>query len=660
MKKVILFLTVIFLLISCATQHKLGRLETESVRANIHLPESRSYVPEIQDIPVVHRDTLKVKDLEGKEVFIMRAVKDDETGEMVATEEIQAAVITARFRNVAERHGKIDLEFQVTVPSLMQDSKWQLRFHPDMFVMEDSLRLEDVVITGMEYRKAQLRGYQLYERFVNRIVTDSTRFIDMRNLEIFLQRNIPAIYAFRADTTEVSEETFLSCFGVSERQAIDHYTDKLARNRNDRRRSNREKMWRRYVRTPIVTEGIRLDTVIVSDEGDFIYNYVQTVSTRSGLRKIDVVLSGDIYEQDRKVYTMPRSEPLTFYVSSVATLTDNTERFMTKILSRRLSANTSANIEFRSGRWEIEENLQNNPEEIGFIKTNLRSLLENDEFELDSITIVSFASPEGSEKANLQLCLRRARSTSEYFDRYVQYVRDSIRREEGVFIDVGENMKESLRSGSERTNRKIVFLSRPGGENWNELESLVQRDSILSERQKDRFTTLVTGIQDKDSREKHLMAEDSYPHIREKLYPRLRSVRFDFALHRKGMVKDTVHTTELDTIYMKGVQAIRDREYEKAIEILRPYQDYNTAIAYVAMDYNSSAMAILEKCEATAPVNYMLAVLYARRGDDENAVQHYLNSCAQEASYIYRGNLDPEISYIIKKYNLNKQESSEL
>ena len=119
------------------------------------------------------------------------------------------------------------------------------------------------------------------------------------------------------------------------------------------------------------------------------------------------------------------------------------------------------------------------------------------------------------------------------------------------------------------------------------------------------------------------------------------------------MVKDTVHTTELDTVYMRGVQLLRDHDYEGALAILRPYHDYNTAVAYVALDYNASAMEILKDIEKTAPVNYMLALLYSRRGDDQQAVQYYLNACQQEQSYVYRGNLDPEISVLIKRYGLN-------
>ena len=62
------------------------------------------------------RDTSVVEDDKGNTYHLMRAVRDEGTGEMVATEELQAAVVTARFRNVAERHGKVEIEFQVLVP----------------------------------------------------------------------------------------------------------------------------------------------------------------------------------------------------------------------------------------------------------------------------------------------------------------------------------------------------------------------------------------------------------------------------------------------------------------------------------------------------------------------------------------------------------------
>ena len=121
------------------------------------------------------------------------------------------------------------------------------------------------------------------------------------------------------------------------------------------------------------------------------------------------------------------------------------------------------------------------------------------------------------------------------------------------------------------------------------------------------------------------------------------------------MVKDTVHTTVLDSVYMAGVQAIRDMDYEKAVTLLRPYRDFNSAVAFCAMDYNASAMRILESLERTDKVNYLLALLYSRRGDDKEAVECYLKACAANKNYVHRGNLDPEISALISRYGLREQ-----
>ena len=271
--------------VSCATNRKLSKLrKNEAGSVQLALGNQPDYLPDIKDDIPVAKDTLTVRDDEGREMIIMKAIKDEETGEMVANEVIRAATITARFRNVAERNGKVDLAFQVIVPPSMMDSKWQLRFYPDMFVLGDSIRLDPVIITGAAYRKAQLRGYELYDRFLSRIVRDSTKFINVRQLEIFLKRYIPQIYAYKSDSTFVSEEVFYSSYGVSQRQAVEHYTNKFARNMNERRKSRMDKMYRKYVKVPIVTESIRLDSVIVSSDGEFVYNYVQTIYTRPLVR----------------------------------------------------------------------------------------------------------------------------------------------------------------------------------------------------------------------------------------------------------------------------------------------------------------------------------------------------------------------------------------
>ena len=162
-------------LLSCSTQSKLRSLRKGAAAASLALAREDK-LPEISagDLQA-HRDTLKVQAPDGREMMIMRAVRNED-GEMVATDVIEAAIVTARFRNVAERHGKVDLRFLVTVPKDMLDSRWQLRLTPEMNVLGEDIMLDPVLITGKDYRKAQLRGYQQYERFLRSIITDTTRW----------------------------------------------------------------------------------------------------------------------------------------------------------------------------------------------------------------------------------------------------------------------------------------------------------------------------------------------------------------------------------------------------------------------------------------------------------------------------------------------------
>ena len=634
----------------CGPSTKVRRLSQEAPTATLRLVKEETAAPELK-LSSLHRDTLKVEDIDGKEVFIMKAYRDED-GEMVANDVLDAAIVTARFRNVAERHGKVDLEFQVVVPESMQDGAWQLRFYPDMYILEDSVRLDPVVITGREYRRAQLKGYQQYERFLASIVSDTTKFINIGLLEIFLRRNIPQIYAFKTDSTEVSDEEFASVYGVTEREAVDHYTNKFARSRNNRRLARRDRMYRKYVKVPIVTEGLRLDTVLQAVNGDFIYNYVQTINTRPRLKKVDIVLSGDIWESDRRIYTVPRSAPLTFYISSLSSFVDPAEKYLTRVVGRRVEANTACYVEFAAGRSDVDLARGNNASEIGRIRDNLAQLLRNETFDLDSIVVTADCSPEGAWSANERLSQRRSEGISSYFRSWMRRYADSLSFDRGLQMDMDGN----ITSGEPLPD--IRFISHNNPENWPRLDVLIQEDTLLSAQDKASYRR-IRETADPDARERALQGAGYYRYLRESVYPYLRTVRFDFHLHRKGMVKDTLHTTELDSTYMRGVQAIRDRDYETAVTLLRPYRDYNTAVAYCAMDYNASAMDILKDLPRTAQVDYMLAILYARSGDERLAVQHYLHSCSKEPSYVHRGNLDPEIATLIRRYGLNDRQEED-
>lgn len=638
---------------SCATQKKLQRLQNgETPQVQLTLGNQPDYLPKVDETSSVTRDTLKVKDDDGRELIVMKAIKDEESGEMVATDVIQAAKVTARFRNVAERNGRVDLAFQVIVPQSMRDSRWQLRFYPDMFMLGDSVRLDPVIITGAAYRKAQLRGYQMYEKFLSKIVNDSTKFINVRQLEIFLKRYIPQVFSYKTDTSFVSEQEFYSAYGVSERQAVEHYTNRFAKNLNERRKAKMDKMHRKYIKSPIVTEGIRLDTVMISDDGEFIYNYVQTINTRPKLKKVDIILSGEIYEQDKRLYNIPRSEPLTFYISSISAFVDNTERYLTKVVERRAMANTESRIDFELGKSDIKPEYGRNLEEIAMIERTLASLVENATYDLDSITVRATASPEGPYAVNRRLAQHRSESVSSWFGKYVKSYRDSLVSARGVFAELGSDSFKDDSGGLS----DVVFTPRCIPENWDDLLTLVASDIVMNDNQKEEFVRICESEKEPDRREVMLRKCTFYNYMKETLYPRLRTVKFNFYLHRKGMVKDTIHTTVVDSLYMEGVQALHDMDYASALSRLLPYGDFNAAVACVGMDRNATAMKILESLPDSDKVNYLMAILYSRAGDYQNAVNHYLKACHQNPSFVFRGNLDPEIYVLIKTYGLNSQE----
>lgn len=650
----IVLLVVVCLLISgCGTSRKVERMQERQMKAEIGMVEEmpgqaghdgevgndgRSPVGAVDD----GRDTTVVMEAEGP--IIMNAVRDED-GNMVATDVLEAASVTARFRNVAERGGKVNIEFAVTVPQDMMDPQWQLRFYPQMYVLEDTLGLDPVLITGQEYRNEQMRGYRRYEKFLQSIVTDSMEFVNMRLLEIFIERNIPALYAFRTDSTFVSDAEFASAFGVTEQQAIEHYTNRLAKSANERRKARKEERFRQYVKVPI-EQGFRLDTVMREINGDFRYVYSHTLASRPRLRKVDVVLSGAIYQEDVKIYDIPECEPLTYYISSLSAFVDGTERYMTKVIERKVSANTACYVEFEHDRYEVDESLGYNRDEIGRIKDNLAALIDHDEFEMDSIVVTASSSPEGTVAYNTRLTQRRSEAVAEYFRRFIDEYRDSVKADEGFAVNMtGDPRSEPGMTKVEpgMTGEGIRFIARNDAENWRMLDVLVAEDTVMSYEDKIAYIN-ACELDDLDEREEVLQKLGCYRHLREKVYPRLRTVKFDFYLHRKDIQKDTVHTTVIDSTYMAGVQAIRDRDYETAVTLLRPYQDYNAAVAFCALDYNASALAILERLHRTDQVNYMLAIVYSRLGEIEKAARCYEEACRQNPGFVHRGNLDPEIS----------------
>lgn len=607
-----------FLSVSCSPYSRIRKIASGEIAMGLSVTDEKPLDDEIQD-QKIQFDSIRGTLSEGP--IIMNAIRDSETGEMVATDVISASRVTARFRNVAERAGYVSISFDVSVPSGMSDSQWQLKISPTMRIQQDTMSLDPIFITGAAYRAAQLRGYERYEAFLSSIITDPSDLMYLGQLEIFLERHYPETYAMKTDSTFISEPLAENLFGVTQRQALEHYQKHLKIRMNERRRSRVDRMYRKYVKDPIVTEGIRLDTVLVGDGGDFIYRYTHTFQSRPRLKKVAVALSGSLYERGEKLMELPFPEELTFYISSLSTLADERPKYRMIVLERTVYDNTKALIDFRQGRSDVDTLLGNNASELRRVRRCIDDVVSREEFVLDSLVVVASCSPEGTYALNRKLSRARSKAMLEYIHDYVP-----------------DGWRDSLR-----------MSDLP--ENWAQLENLVESDSLMSSEAKGRILETIRGVDAPDERERKLSRMTEYKYLRERLYPQLRSVRFDFHLHRSGMVKDTVHTTELDTLYMAGVQALKELDYRKAVNILRPYDDYNTALAFMSADYNHSALDVLGRLDDTDPkVCYLKAMVLVRLGHEDEAMKYYELALAYDPYLEHRANLDPEMYALVNKY----------
>lgn len=556
--------------------------------------------------------------------IIMNAIRDSETGEMVATDVISASKVVARFRNVAERAGYVSISFDVTVPSGMSDSQWQLKIQPLMGIQNDTLPLDAIYITGEKYRAEQLRGYERYRAFLSSIITDSTDFIRIGQLEIFMERHYPETYAMKSDSSFVPAPEAENLFGVTQREALMHYSKHLKWKRNEKRKERRNAMFDKYVKDPIISEGIRLDTVLVASDGDFIYRYVHTFKSRPRLRKVTVSLNGKLYEKGQCIFNFPFPDELTFYISSLAGLVDDRPKYRSYVLARNVYDNTKAFIDFHQGRSDVDTSLSGNSSELKRVLKCIDDVMARDDLVLDSLVIVASCSPEGTFASNRRLSAARSESVRSYI---------------GDFVPV--EWRDSLKA-SELP------------ENWEQFKKLVANDTVIKPSAKDKILKITSDLNNPDAVERRLSSLAEYRYMREKIYPKLRSVSFDFHLHRVGMIKDTIHTTELDTVYMAGVEAMKQLDYKRAVTILRPYDDYNSALAFMSADYNHSALDVLGRLDDKDPkVCYLMAMVLIRLEQFEEAKKYYELCLAYDPYMRHRANLDPEMYKLVSANSNN-------
>ena len=379
----------------------------------------------------------------------------------------------------------------------------------------------------------------------------------------------------------------------------------------------REAAFNRFVKFPY-PEDVRLDS-LVEGRSTVTYYYSQAVKTHETSKKMLVTLQGQVLAVDDSAYRLPPSDTLSYVVSSMLSFVDTVPRYRIKVIDKFVTVEDRNYIQFFVGDTRVVDTLGDNRRQLDKITGLMRQIVEQQEFWVDTITLTAASSPEGAYAFNDWLSQGRAAALKRY-----------LVRRYGKSID---------------TMLSVQWVA----EDWAELTNRIRTDREIINR--DAILELIAAEKNPDRREQaiRLRFPKEYAYIRSVIYPQLRAVNFRYNLRRKGMVKDTIHTTELDTAYARGVELLQKRKYAKALYILNDYNDRNTVVAHLSLDHNERAMELLATMPKDAVTEYLRAIACSRLGRKEEGRRHFLEACRLDERMEYRGNLDPEIAELLKQ-----------
>ena len=379
----------------------------------------------------------------------------------------------------------------------------------------------------------------------------------------------------------------------------------------------REAAFNRFVKFPY-PEDVRLDS-LVEGRSTVTYYYSQEVKTDETSKKMLVTLQGQVLAVDDSAYRLPPSDTLSYVVSSMLSFVDTMPRYRIKVIDKFVTVEDRNYIQFFVGDTRVVDTLGDNRRQLDKITGLIRQIVEQQEFWVDTITLTAASSPEGAYAFNDRLSQGRAQALKRY-----------LVRRYGRSIDT-------------------MLTVRWVAEDWQELTNRIRTDREVVSR--DAILELIVAEKNPDRREQAIRQRfpKEYAYIRSVIYPQLRAVNFRYSLRRKGMVKDTIHTTELDTAYARGVELLQKRKYAKALYILNDYNDRNTVVAHLSLDHNERAMELLAAMPEDAATEYLRAIACSRLGRKEEGRRHFLEACRLDERMEYRGNLDPEIAELLKQ-----------
>lgn len=455
------------LAVSCATHKTINRVRIS--QPNMETKKDTSYhLPQM----------IKWTDEKGQTRIVTQAERDSITGEEITTVQLSEITVTAKSKQVAERNGKINLDFLITVPSSLINNKWQLQLAPVAFQVNDTIELDKIFLSGADFSKMQKKGYLQYQAFLSSIIPDSLYLKEMfnqkgykrameeleneyyqawKNEVIQKERWIDwsdkinarfAYFNFKVDQNRASIAGYNSILRYLPAYSMYRQLDKeytpskwkiyaegnyQIRTKNitsedsiaiTKKFTNYKKIADNQKKKEMLDEMynkyVRFPIqsarldTIIKEGNNFIYYYKQELPATENCKKIELTLNGQTLSKNETVTPLPPSDTLVYYISSMVQFLDHTPRYKKKIISRKDEVNVTAYVNYKSSSTTFEEEIGSNKKEIDKVFETIKNINYTGEFLIDSIYMTATSSPEGSSIMNLQLSKGRAINLKKY------------------------------------------------------------------------------------------------------------------------------------------------------------------------------------------------------------------------------------------------------
>lgn len=576
------------ILISCAMTH---RLERRLPTADIRLPKGQTAeTPEIEDVEQAVEQAKRISLGPGRDSIYLLETERDEDGEMTMNGGgIGAVYVVAKSKNVAERNGEISIDFIVSIPADLQDNNYGLRLTP---IIENNSRIEalqPLSIRGELFSALQKRQYWQMNRYLNRLL---------------------------GDTTDLSSTTTLA---AKYYRAYNNYTTA-----GERRKAEKlEHTYRQTVAFPYLNDP-RLDSVVLRKE-KIRYYYTQKYRPTKDTRQLKLFFRGQVAAIDRSVYDFRNTDTLTFSVTSMLSLIDPEPRYMIQVIDKYVEVRDRNYITFHVGRSDIIDTLGDNRAQLGKIERLMDTLINQYEFFVDSITITASSSPDGSRILNDRIASARANSIKRHLVSKFGREVDTLIRTRSI--------------GEDWTLLKRMIRHNSDVPHWKAITDMIDKSSNLDITEQE--------IRQQYPKEYAYLREVVYPQLRAVDF-RYNLRRVDMV---KDTIQLTVLDTtymrgvqELrDREYVKALRTLYDYKCQNLAIVMMSLCYDDAALEILEQ---------LPPAEKNAKTDYLTAIVLSRLNKPHEGLEYYLKAIKADPVLKFRGNLDPEIQLLYKQNNV--------